>query len=239
MIKILVAEDEARSRAALASRLRSILGEAALIETAAEGNEAVTKAVQVKPDLIFMDIEMPYKNGLETAAVIKRQIPQAHVVFLTAYDRFDYAVGAIRTGGEDYLLKPVGETELREILQKFVNVETDTTRPLSPFEAELTVWAQQHYAEDMALEDAAESMGMSPFYFSRQVKAVTGKTFLDFFTSYRIEKAKKRLTSTELSVSEVARSVGYPDSNYFAKVFKRTVGCTPTTYRNTVTQSTR
>ena len=122
MIKILVAEDEARSRAALASRLRSILGEAALIETAADGNEAVTKAVQVKPDLIFMDIEMPYKNGLETAAVIKRQIPQAHVVFLTAYDRFDYAVGAIRTGGEDYLLRPVGETELREILQKFVNV---------------------------------------------------------------------------------------------------------------------
>ena len=47
MIKILVAEDEARSRAALASRLRSILGEAALIETAADGNEAVTKAVLV------------------------------------------------------------------------------------------------------------------------------------------------------------------------------------------------
>ena len=229
MFKILVAEDEPKSRSALVSRLRGILGDAALIEAAADG----------KPYLIFMDIEMPYKNGLETAAVIKRQIPQAHVVFLTAYDRFDYAVGAIRTGGEDYLLKPVGETELREILQKFVNVETDTTRPLSPFEAELTVWVQQHYAEDMALEDAAESMGMSPFYFSRQVKAVTGKTFLDFFTSYRIEKAKKRLTSTELSVSEVARSVGYPDSNYFAKVFKRTVGCTPTTYRNTVTQSTR
>ena len=64
MIKILVAEDEARSRTALVSRLRSILGETALIETAADGNEAVTKAVQVKPDLIFMDIEMPYKNGL-------------------------------------------------------------------------------------------------------------------------------------------------------------------------------
>lgn len=239
MFKILVAEDEPKSRSALVSRLRGILGDAALIEAAADGNEAVDKALHVQPELVFMDIEMPYKNGLETAAVIKRQIPQAHVVFLTAYDRFDYAVGAIRTGGEDYLLKPVGETELREILQKFFHVETDTARPASPFEAELTVWVQQHYAEDMALEDAAESMGMSPFYFSRQVKAVTGKTFLDFFTSYRIEKAKKRLTSTELSVSEVARSVGYPDSNYFAKVFKRTVGCTPTTYRNTVTQSAR
>lgn len=97
----------------------------------------------------------------------------------------------------------------------------------------------QHYAEDVALEDAAASMGMSPFYFSRQVKAATGKTFLDFFTSFRIEKAKKRLVSTELSVSEVGRSVGYADSNYFTKVFKRAVGCTPTVYRNTASSSAK
>ena len=74
-------------------------------------------------------------------------------------------------------------------------------------------------------------MGMSPFYFSRQVKAATGQTFLEFFTAYRIEKAKRRLCSTEMSVSEVGRSVGYPDSNYFTKVFKRATGCTPSAYR--------
>ena len=232
MIKILVAEDEARSRAALASRLRSILGEAALIETAADGNEAVTKAVQVKPDLIFMDIEMPYKNGLEAAAVVKSQMPETHVVFLTAYDRFDYAVGALRSGGEDYLLKPASEADLREMLQKFFNVAPQAPKDATPFEAALRVWLHQHYTEDVALEAAAESMGMSPFYFSRQVKAATGQTFLELFTGYRIEKAKQRLLDTEMSVSEVGRSVGYPDSNYFTKVFKRAVGCTPTIYRS-------
>lgn len=232
MIKILVAEDEARSRAALASRLRSILGEAALIETAADGNEAVTKAVQVKPDLIFMDIEMPYKNGLEAAAVVKSQMPETHVVFLTAYDRFDYAVGALRSGGEDYLLKPASEADLREMLQKFFDVAPQAPKDATPFEAALRVWLHQHYTEDVALEVAAESMGMSPFYFSRQVKAATGQTFLELFTGYRIEKAKQRLLDTEMSVSEVGRSVGYPDSNYFTKVFKRAVGCTPTIYRS-------
>lgn len=232
MIKILVAEDEARSRAALASRLRSILGEAALIETAADGNEAVTKAVQVKPDLIFMDIEMPYKNGLEAAAVVKSQMPETHVVFLTAYDRFDYAVGALRSGGEDYLLKPASEADLREMLQKFFDVAPQAPKDATPFEAALRVWFHQHYTEDVALEAAAESMGMSPFYFSRQVKAATGQTFLELFTGYRIEKAKQRLLDTEMSVSEVGRSVGYPDSNYFTKVFKRAVGCTPTIYRS-------
>ena len=59
------------------------------------------EALRVQPDVIFMDIEMPGKNGLEAAAVIKKQIQTVHIIFLTAYDRFDYAVGAIRSGGED------------------------------------------------------------------------------------------------------------------------------------------
>lgn len=232
MIKILIAEDEAKTRSALASRLRSILGDAALIETAEDGNDVVQKAIRVQPDLIFMDIEMPFKTGLEAAAIVKQQIPETHVVFLTAYDRFDYAVGALRSGGDDYLLKPASETDLRELLGRFFDVSAQAEKTASPFETALEVWVRQHYAEDIALEEVADSMGMSPFYFSRQVKALTGKTFLEYFTDYRIEKAKKRLRSTELSVGEIGRSVGYPDSNYFAKVFKRTTGCTPSVYRN-------
>ncbi|WP_300447318.1 helix-turn-helix domain-containing protein [uncultured Oscillibacter sp.] len=235
MIKILVVEDEPKSRQALASRLRDILGETALIELAADGSEAVSKAAQVQPDLVFMDIEMPLKSGVEAAAVIKRQRPETHIVFLTAYDRFDYAVGALRSGGEEYLLKPVPEADLRETLQKFFNVAPEGTHKVSPFEAELDVWVRRHYTEDAALEDAAASMGMSPFYFSRQVKAATGKTFLEFVTDYRIQRAKQRLLSTELPISDIGRAVGYPDSNYFTKVFKRTVGCTPSAYRSSKT----
>lgn len=231
MIKILVAEDEPKSRQALAGRLRGILGENALIEPAANGSEAVAKAAQIQPDLVLMDIEMPLKNGVEAAAVIKYQRPETHIVFLTAYDRFDYAVGALRSGGEEYLLKPISEADLRETLQKFFHVAPEKAHEVSPFEAELDVWVRQHYTEDAALEDAAASMGMSPFYFSRQVKAATGKTFLEYVTAYRIQRAKQRLLSTELPISDVGRAVGYPDSNYFTKVFKRTVGCTPSAYR--------
>ena len=107
----------------------------------------------------------------------------------------------------------------------------------TPFETSLNIWVRQHYTEDISLESAAKSMGMSSFYFSRQVKAITGKTFLEFFTAYRIEKAKRRLCSTDLSVSEIGRSVGYPDSNYFAKAFKRVVGCTPSVYRTQAKQN--
>ena len=233
MIKILVAEDEPKSRAALVSRLRDVLGEAALIEAAADGNETVLKATQVQPDLVFMDIEMPLKSGIQAGAIIKRQRPGTRVIFLTAYDRFDYAVGALRSGGEDYLLKPVSEVDLREVLQRFFAVPEEPDRGVSPFEATLSLWIRQHYAEDVELAAAAADMGMSPFYFSRQIKVATGKTFLEFLTAYRIEKAKMCLLSTELPVSEVGRSVGYPDPSYFAKAFRRSTGCTPTDYRNT------
>lgn len=231
MIKILLAEDEPRSREAIAVRLRSILGETALVETAADGNEAIAMALRVHPQLMFLDIEMPVKNGLEAAAVIKRRLPDVHIIFLTAYDRFDYAVGALRSGAEDYLLKPVSEADLRETLQKFFDVASRPAGEEPPFLTALNVWVRQHYTEDISLEKAAESMGMSAFYFSRQVKAATGKTFLEYFTAFRIEQAKKRLDSTEMTVTEVGRSVGYGDSNYFAKVFKRTTGCTPSAYR--------
>ena len=190
------------------------------------------KAVRIQPDLILMDIEMPVKNGLEAAAVIHQQLPETHIVFLTAYDRFDYAVGALRAGGEDYLLKPVSEETLRELLSSLFQVEACAPKDQTPFEAELNVWIHQHYTEDIALEDAAQSMGMSSFYFSRQVKTTTGQTFLEYLTAYRIEKAKRRLENTELSINEVSHMVGYSDHNYFTKVFKRQVGCTPTIYRS-------
>ena len=194
MFKVLVAEDEPKSRGALISRLRGILGDAALIEAASDGNDAVDKALRVQPDVIFMDIEMPGKNGLEAAAVIKKQIQTVHIIFLTAYDRFDYAVGAIRSGGEDYILKPVGEVELRESLQKFFDLQTCVVPKTSPFESELAVWVQRHYAEDMALEDAAASMGIEAskggyrkdlFGLSDVLPHRKGQEALDFYRPLR------------------------------------------------------
>ena len=156
MIKILIAEDEVRSRTALASRLREILGEQSLIETACDGNEAILKARQVEPQLILMDIEMPHKNGLEAAAVIKQQLPQTHIVFLTAYDRFDYAVGAMRSGGEDYLLKPPADAELRELVQKFFKVSPEASRGASSFERDPGGSRGEHGNEPVLFFQAGE-----------------------------------------------------------------------------------
>ncbi len=235
MFKILVAEDEKKTRDALCTRLQVLLGENGVAESAEDGNDAVSKALRFQPQLILMDIEMPFKNGLEAAEIIKKQLPDTQVVFLTAYDRFDYAVDALRMGAKDYLLKPASEESLRRLLEEYFDLP-DTSYAASadgqtPFADALAVWLRRHYAEDVTLESAAESMGMSSFYFSRQVKAACGQTFLERLIDYRVHRACRLLCQSALSVGEVGRAVGYPDSNYFAKVFKRVTGVTPSAYR--------
>ena len=69
-------------------------------------SQVMTEFAAFDPQLVLMDIEMPVMNGLDAAAIIHKAMPETHIVFLTAFDRFDYAVGAMRAGGTDYLVKP-------------------------------------------------------------------------------------------------------------------------------------
>lgn len=233
MIKILAVEDEPASREALVGRLRKILGPEDIVEMAEDGSRAIRKALSMKPDLILMDIEMPGMDGLEAASVIKKHLPETVIVFLTAYDSFNYAVRALRVGSKDYLLKPATEGDLRELLQRLFGeaAASGEDRGATPFASAFSVWLSGHYAENVSLEDAAGSMGMSGAYFSRKIKAETGRTFLEHLTDYRIMKAKKRLLTTELSVNEISAGVGYTDAGYFVKVFKRSTGMTPSEFR--------
>ena len=235
MIKILVAEDETLSRMTLVHYLQNTL-EDALIESASNGREAVDRAEKLEPQLIFMDIEMPILNGLEAAAIIRQRQPKTSIIFLTAFDRFDYAVSALRVGGDDYLLKPFDKVKLEECLRKVLHLENDKTHikkdGRSTFQIQFSVWLKSHYAEDISLEQAADAMGMSAFYFSRLFRTSYNQTFLEYLTAYRMERAAELLCATRIPVREIASRVGYLDANYFSKVFKRHIGKTPTEYRN-------
>lgn len=233
MLKVLVAEDEAPGRDALVSKVRHILQDEGMTEAAVDGSAAIRLALEMKPDLVLMDIVMPVMNGLDAAEVIHEHLPQTAIVFLTAYDSFDYAVRALRAGSRDYLLKPVSERDLRQLLERLFQIGggKEARGAKSPFVSAVDTWMLTHYPENVSLEDAAHCMGMSAPYFSRKLKAETGKTFLERLTALRVENAMQRLCATSMSVNEIGRSVGYPDPNYFVKVFKRSTGMTPSEYR--------
>lgn len=93
-------------------------------------------------------------------------------------------------------------------------------------------YIEEHYKEDISLEQAASRIGFSPYYFARLMKEYRDMSFVDYITSVRIANAKKLLETTPLSVKEVGYEVGYEDPNYFTRVFKRMEGRTPSQYKN-------
>ena len=85
--------------------------------------------------------------------------------------------------------------------------------------------------EDLSLSVLAEEFHLNPQYISQLFKNEIGVNFLTYLTNIRMEKAKKLLLSTSLSVAEVADKSGYGDYRVFTKVFKKSEGITPSQYR--------
>ncbi|GLX67575.1 AraC family transcriptional regulator [Paenibacillus glycanilyticus] len=94
-------------------------------------------------------------------------------------------------------------------------------------------YIEQHFTEDLSLEETAEHVHLNPHYFSKVFKQQVGATFIDYLTGLRIDKAKQLIASAdELALKEVCFEVGYKDPNYFSRVFKRVTGVTPTEFRS-------
>jgi two-component system response regulator YesN len=89
---------------------------------------------------------------------------------------------------------------------------------------------ESHYTDDISLENMAAHVNISPQYFSKLIKKTTGFNFIDWLSMLRIKKAKELLTNSNLSVKEVCFMVGYKDPNYFSRIFKKSIGITPSEY---------
>ena len=95
----------------------------------------------------------------------------------------------------------------------------------------LKEYVENNYIYDITMQEAAEEMGYSDAYFSKLFKQYFNQNFTAYLTEYRIKKAKELLGNTNNSIKDISRMVGYTDSNYFAKIFKRIVGEIPSKYR--------
>lgn len=93
-------------------------------------------------------------------------------------------------------------------------------------------YIEKHCNEQIFLKDVADAFFVSQGHLSRQIRRSTSMTFTDILTGYRIEKAKQLLKEPTCRVCDVAQKVGFIDSRYFSQAFKKTVGMTPSEYRN-------
>ena len=111
---VIIVDDEKNSREVLETMLRKYCPEVTVLESCSGAEEVLDRLKRDKPDILFLDIEMPGMNGFELLEHINR--PEFEIIFTTSYS--EYAVKAIKHSALDYLLKPIDKDELIYAVQK-------------------------------------------------------------------------------------------------------------------------
>ncbi len=135
MISAIIIDDEAKGRLALREKIAGYCPQIEILAEAADGPDAILKITRYKPQLIFLDIEMPRMNGFEMLNELTEK--NFHIIFTTAYDQ--YAITAIKYAAFDYLLKPIDIEELKTAVAKIDATANKETKK----QAE---WLQQNIA---------------------------------------------------------------------------------------------
>lgn len=116
MIRIMLADDHAVLRAGLRALLNAE-PDMTVIGEASNGEEAVTLARRLQPDVVVMDISMPVKDGLAATAEITATLPDTHVLVLTMHAEEQYLLRVLEAGGSGFVLKRSADTELIEAIR--------------------------------------------------------------------------------------------------------------------------
>ncbi len=269
MKRILIAEDELIERMVLKKTLEKRYGGQYEVLEAENGNKALEIFRSTDIHIVILDIEMPGIKGVQVAEIMRKEKQGFCIIFLSAYDKFEYAKKAIAVRAMDYLLKPYSERELLSVVDEAIHLEEkygnmykevgsreeaeETELPLvEEYSQVLTAdegmeeislsrlnvlvnmieeYIKKNYMKEISMQDAARAVNYSDAYFSKMFKQQFGLNFTAYLAEYRMEEAKKLLRQPTVSVKDVGEQVGYPDSNYFARVFRRMNGVSPSEYR--------
>ncbi len=102
-----------------------------IVGKAMDGKEAVEKALELKPDIIFMDISMPGLNGIEATKIIIEKLPRIKILALTQHDENEYVLQILNAGGSGYLLKNSKKEEFEEAIESVLKGKKYLSREIS------------------------------------------------------------------------------------------------------------
>ena len=208
-----------------------------VVGEAADGIEALAQIDHLQPDIVIMDINIPIINGLKVIQTSRMRYPDMAFIIVSGYDDFSYCREALRMRITDYILKPVNYEEFGSCIDrlKIALYENRKTEEQDAQE-ERTItgiirYLQEHLDKEISLNILADEFHLSSQYISQLFKSEIGVNFLAYLTSIRMERAKKLLLATSLSIGEISEKCGYADYRVFTKAFKKEEGSTPSQYR--------
>jgi two-component system response regulator YesN len=232
MYRVMIIDDEMSARKLLQASIDWQALNMEVVGEAASGIEAINIIDDLRPDIVFADISMPFMNGIEFTRVATERYKNLIIVILTGLDDFEYARQCVRLPVVEYMLKPfvrqeVTEalTKIKEKLDKQTNRTQEVGRDITPSDIEqILQYLRDNFTDSsINLTSVAQRFGFNPSYFSRKFKQETGKSFVEFLISCRMELAIK-LAKTSKKMFCTANEVGIPDPNYFGRCFKKYTG---------------
>jgi len=209
--------------------------------------KAYEEIKRLNPDIVFTDIRMPDMNGMELMEKIKSWKKETVVVLVTGYAEFEYARQALLHNVADYCLKPIEEEAIVDALKKAQKI-CDKQRVLVSLERKedkeeksnsdtfniVIKYIEENFKKNITLNEIADRFYFNPAYLSMLIKKELGKNFILYLNELRINYACELLEKTDLSISEIGNSCGINNYFYFARLFKRNKGLTPTEYRKII-----
>ena len=120
MIKVVIVEDKPPILWSIKQKVQNYSAELKVVGEAYNGQEALRLIEGLKPDIVFTDIRMPVMDGLELISQVKKLQTDTHFVIISGYDEFEYARQAMKLGVSDYILKPITQEAIDDVLSKIV-----------------------------------------------------------------------------------------------------------------------
>ncbi len=219
------------------------------------------KAVGGQLDILITDVKMPLMDGVQLVSNMRNSGYKTKVIIITAFWEKEYVKAAFEYDAADYILKPINLEELDKVLakvckecnaeralqEKYVQLEQnlmqDIHQPVTQAILEdrtnsyissinkIIDIITTRYMKEITIQTLADQMFMTPNYLSLLFKKNTGQTINEYITKVRMEKAMELLRNPSIRVFEVSQLVGYKNSDYFTKIFKRYTGIKPFEYK--------
>ena len=190
----------------------------------------------------FVDVyinELPEEN---LKSVLMRQyiIMDAYIVMMSFCEKIEGIEGEMQAQSEELknsmktsqILEEI-KNYIRMLLKKIIGVrDTISGRRYSDvIEIAKDQIRKTYMSDEISLNTIAAEVGMSPSYFSSIFSKEMGKTFVEYLTEIRMDRAKELLMCSSMKTSEIGYEVGYKDPHYFSYIFKKTQNCTPKEFR--------
>lgn len=190
----------------------------------------------------FVDVyinELPEEN-LKSVLMHQYIIMDAYIVMMSFCEKIEGIEGEMQAQSEELKnsMKTIQTLEeiknyIRMLLKKIIGVrDTISGRRYSDIiEIAKDQIRKTYMSDEISLNTIAAEVGMSPSYFSSIFSKEMGKTFVEYLTEIRMDRAKELLMCSSMKTSEIGYEVGYKDPHYFSYIFKKTQNCTPKEFR--------